>query len=100
MTTAREIMTPTVMYLDVDHNVVDAATQMASDDIGSMPVCDPDGTLLGMITDRDLVVRVLSEGRDPNLTTIGDVLEPSEVATIGADDPAAEAIRPRRRSGR
>lgn len=93
MTTAREIMTPGATYLEMEHTVADAAQQMASADFGAMPVCNGEGKLLGMVTDRDLVIRVLSEGRDPSSTTIGDVLEQTEVVTIGADDPAEEAIR-------
>ncbi len=93
MTTAREIMTPGAIFLEPSHSVVDAARQMASDDIGALPVCDGDGKLLGMLTDRDLTVKVLSEGRDPAGTTVGDVVEQTEVVTIGADDPVEEAIR-------
>ena len=92
MTTAREIMTPGVTYLEPSHTVADAAREMASDDFGALPVCE-DGKLVGVVTDRDLVVRVLSEGRDPGSTTIGDVVERTEVVTIGADDSAEEAIR-------
>jgi CBS domain-containing protein len=92
MTTAREIMTPGATFLDPDHSVADAATQMASDDIGALPVCE-DGRLVGMLTDRDLVLRIISEGRDPASTKVGDVVERTEVVTIGADDTVEEAIR-------
>jgi CBS domain-containing protein len=92
MTTAREIMTPGATFLDPSHTVADAATQMAADDIGALPVCDG-GRLVGMLTDRDLVLRVISEGRDPSSTTVGDVVERTEVVTIGADDPVEDAIR-------
>jgi CBS domain-containing protein len=57
-----------------------------------MPVCDGD-KLIGMLTDRDLVVNVLCEGKDASATTVGDVVERTEVVTIGADDSAEEAIR-------
>ena len=92
MTTAREIMSESVTYLEPTHSVADAAQTMASDDFGALPVCQ-DGKLVGVVTDRDLVVRVLSEGRDPSSTTIGDIVERTEVVTIGADDSAEEAIR-------
>jgi CBS domain-containing protein len=90
--TAREIMTPQATYLEPTHTVADAARQMATDDIGALPVCDG-GKLVGMITDRDLVLRVINEGRDPQSTTVRDVVEETEVVTIGADDPVEEAIR-------
>lgn len=93
MTTAREIMTPAPELLTIDDSIDQAAQRMASDDIGALPVCDGDGQLVGMLTDRDLVVRVLSERRQPESTTVGDVVERTEVVTIGADDPVEEAIR-------
>lgn len=92
MTTAREIMTPSATYLEPTHTVADAAAQMASDDIGALPVCEG-GRLVGMLTDRDIVMRVVNEGRDPSATTVADVCDATEVVTIGADDSVEEAIR-------
>ena len=93
MTTAREIMTPAPERLGIDDSIDKAAQRMASDDIGALPVCDGDGRLVGVLTDRDLVIRVLAEGRQPEETKVGDVVERVEVVTIGADDPVEEAIR-------
>lgn len=93
MTTAREIMTPGAEWLDVDVTVEEAARRMAEGDFGMLPVCNSDGHLQGVVTDRDLVVQVISEGRDPSATKVGDLLNQTEVVTIGADDPAEEAIR-------
>jgi CBS domain-containing protein len=93
MTTAREIMTPAPEHLGLDDGIDQAAQRMATDDIGALPVCDGDGQLVGMLTDRDLVIRVLSEGRQPEGTKVGDVVERTEVVTIGADDPVEEALR-------
>ena len=93
MPTAREIMTPHVEHLIQDQTVADAAEVMARSDLGALPVCDSSGRLNGMITDRDLVVKVLAGGRDPNTTTVGDITDQPEVVTIGADDSAEEAIR-------
>jgi CBS domain-containing protein len=93
MTTAREIMTPGAEWLEADVTVADAARRMAENDIGALPVCSPEGKLQGVVTDRDLVVQVLSQGRDPQGTTVADIVERTEVVTIGADDPAEEAIR-------
>lgn len=93
MPTAREIMTPHVEHLNLDQTVADAAEMMARSDLGALPVCDSSGKLNGMITDRDLVVKVLAGGRDPNTTTVSDIADQPEVVTIGADDSAEEAIR-------
>ena len=93
MPTAREIMTPTPTYIDVDLTVADAAAAMSEQDFGALPVCNGEGELQGVITDRDIVVKVIAAGLDPNTTTVGDVTGTVEVVTIGADDSAEEAIR-------
>ena len=92
MTTAREIMTPGATYLDDTATVADAAKKMAQEDFGALPVCK-DGKLQGMVTDRDLVVGVLAEGRDPSATKVSEVIDLVEVVTIGADDSVEDAIR-------
>jgi len=66
---------------------------MASESIGALPVCDADGHLFGVVTDRDLAVKVVAEGRDSGTVRLGDLIDRSEVVTIGADDSAEEAIR-------
>ncbi len=93
MTSAREIMTPSASYLDGEATVAEAAKKMAQDDFGALPVCSTEGKLQGMVTDRDLVIGVLAEGRDPANTKVTDVIDLTEVVTIGADDSVEEAIR-------
>src|SRR4051794_35561512 len=90
--TAREIMTGGVEIIDVGETVQEAASRMASQDIGAIPVCDG-GRLHGMITDRDIAVSVVAAGLDPSTTTVGDVTKATEVVTIGADDTVQEALR-------
>jgi CBS domain-containing protein len=99
MPTARDIMSPDVAHLAADQTVADAAELMARHDVGALPVCDSSGQLSGMITDRDLVVKVLVDGRDPNTTTVGEIADQPEVVTIGADDSAEEAIRTMKEHG-
>lgn len=91
MTTAREIMTPGTEHLTVNDTVADAAQRMASNDVGAIPVCRTDGHLAGMVTDRDVVVKVLAAGKDPQSTKLGDLADQAEVVTIGADDGVEEA---------
>jgi len=93
MPTAREIMTPDPTFCADDVTAADAARQMADDGIGAVPVCSTEGRLAGVITDRDLAVQVIAAGLDPQTTRISDLLDGSEVVTIGADDSAEEAIR-------
>jgi CBS domain-containing protein len=93
MTTAREIMTPDATWIGADTTVAEAARQMAEEDIGAIPVCGPEGRLQGVVTDRDLAVKVLANSLDPQSMTVGEVIDETEVVTIGADDPVEEAIR-------
>jgi len=69
----RDVMTRVVEYVTPDAPVRDVATRMKDRDIGSFPVC-VSGAIVGMVTDRDLVLRVLAEGRDPAATPVRDVM--------------------------
>jgi CBS domain-containing protein len=93
VTTARDIMTPDATYCPDDTSAADAARQMAADGIGAVPVCDADGRLAGVVTDRDLAVMIVAEGRDPETVRLRELLDGGEVVTIGADDSVEEAIR-------
>ena len=93
MTSARDIMTPDATYCPDDITAVDAARTMADNDIGAVPVCDSDGRLCGVVTDRDLAVKIVAAGRDPESVRLRELVDGGEVVTIGADDPVQEAIR-------
>jgi len=91
-TVARDIMTANPKIMKVDDKVIDIARCLADDDIGAVIICNDDDRLQGMITDRDLAVEVLAAGKDPESVTAGELLDGSEVVTIGADDSIDEAI--------
>jgi len=93
MTTVREMMTPDVALVPDDTTAADAARKMADEGVGALPVCDVDGRLCGVVTDRDLAVQIVAERRDPESTRLGELVDGSEVVTIGADDSVEEAIR-------
>jgi CBS domain-containing protein len=93
MTTAREIMTPDVAICPEDTTAAQAATTMAKQNVGALPVCDADGRLSGVVTDRDLALKIVAEGRDAQSVTLGQLVDGSEVVTIGGDDSVEEAIR-------
>jgi len=93
MTTAREIMTTGIESIDRDATVAEAARRLAENDIGVLPICDTDRHLTGVVTDRDIVVKVIAAGKDPEQTSLADVIEKTEVVTIGADDSIDEAVR-------
>jgi CBS domain-containing protein len=94
MTTAREIMSSDVSCVREDDTLLDAAKQMANKSVGALPVCGNDDRLLGMVTDRDIVVRALAEGLDPATTKVSQLTQAQkEAVTIGADDDADEIMR-------
>ena len=93
-------MTEAPEYLKGDAPVREAAERMAAEDAGALPVCDAQGKLVGMVTDRDIVVKVLAKGSDPTSVTVGELTgEQPEVVTIGADDSVEEALSTMSRAG-
>jgi CBS domain-containing protein len=92
MTTARDIMTQSPECAAEDESLVDAARKMRDLDVGSLPICGSDNRLKGMVTDRDIAVKVVADGRDPGSVKVGELAEGKPV-TIGADDSVEEALR-------
>jgi CBS domain-containing protein len=90
--TARDVMSGSAECVQSTDTVLDAARKLARLDVGAMPICGEDDRLKGMITDRDIVVKVLAEGKDPTETQTGELGEGKPV-TIGADDSVEEALR-------
>ena len=84
-----EILTREVETVSPQCSARDAAERMRSMDVGALPVCDG-RRLLGMVTDRDLAIRVLAEGRDPNATPVSDAMTP-DVAYAFEDDDVRRA---------
>jgi len=89
--TAREVMTGGVECINENDTVLDAAKRLAELDVGAMPICGEDNRLKGMLTDRDIVVKVLAQGKDPGSTRAGE-LGGGKPVTIGADDSVEEAL--------
>ena len=89
--TAREVMTSPCECVGEKDTVADAAKKLAELEVGSMPICGEDDRLKGMLTDRDIVVKVIAKGKDPSDVTAGDLGEGKPV-TIGADDSVEEAL--------
>lgn len=87
----RDVMTPDPVTCDVDDTVMAAARAMKAYAIGDVLVLDG-GRICGLVTDRDLVVRVIAEGRDASATPLREVCS-REVATLEPDDDADRAVR-------
>ncbi len=92
MATARDIMTGGAECVGENETLVEAARKMRDLDVGSLPICGEDNRLKGMVTDRDIVVKCLAQGGDPNSMKAGELAEGKPV-TIGADDPVEEILR-------
>lgn len=69
-----------------------AANRMQQRTVGSLVVVDRNHVPLGMITDRDLVVRLIAEGRDPDTTMVGQIMT-GPVASVEEDAPIESAVR-------
>lgn len=83
----KEIMTPSVEIISPNATAVDAARKMKDLDVGAIPVCDGE-RLLGMVTDRDLVLRVIAVSRDPVQAKVSEAMTPGLVFCY--DDEEAE----------
>jgi CBS domain-containing protein len=89
-TTVRDAMTSNPTTVEPRTTAQEAAQAMKSEDVGSLPIVD-DGKLTGMITDRDLAIRLVAEGRSPD-TSVGE-LASSDLVTIDPQQDLGEAAR-------
>jgi CBS domain-containing protein len=91
MTQVRDLMTPNPVACDVNATVLEAAKRMAKEDVGAIPGVEGD-RLVGVLTDRDIVLRVVAEGRDPMTTRVGEVAS-TDLETVSPDDDLDVALR-------
>lgn len=89
-TRCRDIMTKNVKTATSADTLHEVAVMMRDGDMGAVPVVD-DGKLIGIVTDRDIVVRCVAEGRDTS-ATISEAMS-SKLFTVKPDDFVFEAIR-------
>lgn len=92
MTTAREIMHLGVECLRPDETLAVAATKMRDLHVGALPICDMDDELYGIITDRDIVVRGVAEGFDPDTTTAQELMRGAPIS-VDAGSDVGEVLR-------
>src|SRR4051795_11943177 len=91
---ARDVMSPNTTCVGENETLLDAARKLADLDVGALPICGEDDRLKGMLTDRDIVVKALAQGKDPGTTRAGELGQgDSQTVTIGADDSIDEALR-------
>jgi CBS domain-containing protein len=87
----REIMTRHVDVIPPDASVREAAAKMKELDVGAIPVCDGQ-KLSGLLTDRDITVRAVAEGRDPSAVRVSEVMS-SEIAYCFEDETIEQAAK-------
>ena len=89
--TVREAMTSKLCSIDTDKPVAYAAKMMRDEDVGIAPIVEGD-RLVGVLTDRDIAVRVVAEGRDPEQVKVTEVAS-RDIVTLDPQQDLDEALR-------
>lgn len=92
MNKVRDIMTGGAECIGEQETVVMAARKMQQLDVGAMPICGTDDRLIGMLTDRDIVIKVLAAGKDPATTNAIDLAQGTPFF-VDADASVEDAIQ-------
>ncbi len=90
-TKVHEVMTDRPRCVTPETPVSEAAQLMKSDDVGSLPILDGE-QLAGMVTDRDIVIRAIADGKDPRGMPVREVAS-RELVTVRADDDLSDALK-------
>ena len=86
----REVMTPTPETIQADRPATEAAQKMKEADAGMIPVMT-NGNLLGTVTDRDIALRIVAEGKDPQSTLVGEIASTDPI-TVAPDEDLDAAL--------
>ncbi len=86
-----EAMTSNPCTIDSDKSVAYAAQMMRDEDVGFAPIVEGD-RLVGAVTDRDIAVKVVAEGKNPEQTSVRDIAS-TDLVTVGAEQELGEALR-------
>ena len=87
----QDLMTERPRALDPNAPVAEAARVMEVEDVGSLPIVVEGGRLIGIVTDRDIVLRVVAKGLDPQQTTVGQIAS-KEIVAVRADQDLDDAL--------
>jgi CBS domain-containing protein len=88
----RDVMSLDPITVPADAGIATAARAMKESDIGDVLVLDDSDQVCGIVTDRDIVLRVVAEGRDPSETKLGDICS-RELETLTPDDTVSDAVK-------
>ena len=89
--TIRNLMTPNPAAFKTTDSVLEAARAMRDGDFGAVVVVEDGGSVRGILTDRDIVVRGVAEGKEPAETPISEVFT-TEPLTLSPDDSLDDAV--------
>ncbi len=89
--TIRDVMTSDPRSVEADSTVADAARLMKEEDVGLAPVVEGD-RLVGTVTDRDIAIRVVAEGRDASATSVREIAS-TDLVTVDPQQDLGEAVR-------
>jgi len=81
-----DFMTKNVVSVSTDESVALASRLLSRHNIGALPVCSRDGALRGMVTDRDIVLRCVAAGKNPEETTVDKIMTKSVASVAPGDD--------------
>ncbi len=96
-----ELMKSDVECCDLGDTIEEVARRMAERNIGFVPVCTPQGEVIGTLTDRDIVLRVVATGLDPAVTSVEEVFSREVVGCSESEElTVAEALMSRHKKSR
>jgi CBS domain-containing protein len=91
-TKVSEVMTDRPRAVTADTTIREAARLMGEEDVGALPIVGEAARLVGIVTDRDIAVRAIGRGLDPEQTSVGQIAS-SEVYALAPDDDLDEALQ-------
>ena len=87
----RDLMNSAVVSITPEESAALAARLLSRHDLGSLPVCGQNGRLVGIVTDRDIILRCVAAGEDPSRVPVQDIMSRAPVTIAPGDDIHAAA---------
>lgn len=88
----RDLMSKSVVTIAPEESAALAARLLSRHELGSLPICAADGTLVGIVTDRDIVTRCVAAGEEPGRVPVRDIMSPAP-SVITPETPISDAAR-------
>ncbi|MGW0046902.1 CBS domain-containing protein [Nocardia cyriacigeorgica] len=92
MTTTGAVMHPDVACITVRDTMELAAQRMRQLNVGALPICDGEGHPVGIVTDRDIIIKVIALGENPKTTTAGELAQGDDLLTVDAATDIGAAL--------